>query len=654
MFSCVNHEPPQSKMADCESAEDDRSIELSSIAAIYPEITIDPAFPFKATLEIPVALPSPAHVCFQQPLDVGLSAALTPPTSVDGSKADLDPPAAREVHNLSHLPPLGLEIELPHGYPSEKPPTVRLSIHPPWLSASVLAKLSDDCKRLWEDCGKDMVVFTYIDHLQQLAETAFGIQDTPGGEVSLSRDLKIALLDFNSKADREKFEKETFECGVCLEPKKGVNCHRLLRCSHVFCIPCLQDFYNTCITEGDVDSVKCLAPDCEQTATPKPPLASGGQTPRRKKRDRALGPSELLQIPLAPETVQRYVFLKRKKKIEADKTTVYCPRQWCQGAARSKRHPKPTDPMADDPDSSEEEDGFAFDPLGAEDQLPPVAERVAICEDCNYAFCSVCKKGWHGELVRCFPRRKAEQSEEEKATEQYLRLYTSPCPTCNVPCQKRMGCNHMRCFQCDTHFCYLCSHWLSADNPYRHFNDTKSGCYNRLWDLEGGDGLNPDGAEALHRIPEALLVFDDEDDHLSADESSDDDDNDDEDLDHPVWDIDFSDDEHEPQHRPRPRPPPPAPVPPRVHGAPRGGGANNPGRDAAARAAALERQAQARAIAEVRNRQAAERPARRPELARDGLQAPAEWRAGLQRFLDLVQNDREDEWDSDEMDDDEF
>lgn len=638
-------------MTDLESAEDERSVELSSIAAIYPEIKIDPATPFKAALDLPIALPAPTQVAFQQPLEVAVPAALTPPTSVDESKIELGQPAPRDVHALSHLPPLTLVIELPDGYPSEKPPVVQLSTHPPWLPAPVVARLSDDCKRLWEECGRDMVVYTYIDHLQQLAEFAFGIQGISDGEVCLSRDLKIALLDFNSKAERQKFEQETFECGVCLEPKKGSNCYRLLRCSHVFCIPCLQDFYNTCITEGDVDSVKCLAPDCEKNQNPTPAPGTDPQTPH-KKRDRTLGPSELLQIPLSPGAVQRYVFLKRKKKIEADRTTVYCPRQWCQGAARSKRHPKPTDPMAEDDEASDEEEGFAFDPLGAEDQLPPVAERVAICEDCNYAFCSVCKKGWHGELVRCFPKRQAEQTEEEKATEEYLRLYTSPCPTCNVPCQKRMGCNHMRCFQCDTHFCYLCSSWLSPENPYKHFNDINSQCYNRLWDLEGGDGLNPDGAEALHQIPEALLIFDDDenDNEIPVAESDSDEDDDD---DRPAWEFDFSDDENDRMHRP----PPPAPVPPRVHGPARGARANDQGRDAAARAAAAERRAQARAMAEVLNRN---RPnviprVRRPEVPRDFdelVEQPRDRRPGLQRFLDLVQNDREDEWDSDELDED--
>ena len=369
-----------------------------------------------------------------------------------------------------------------------------------------------------------------------------------------------------------------------------------------------------------MDCVKCLDPDC---AKERDKEDVKGAASRRKKHGKTLTPGELLQIPLAPEIVQRYVFLKRKKKLEADKSTVYCPRQWCQGAARSKKHPKPEDPMSEDLDASDEEEGGpVFDPLGDEAQLPPVADRVAICEDCNYAFCCVCKKGWHGELVRCFPRREAELSVEEQATEEYLRRYTSACPTCNAPCQKRMGCNHMKCFRCDTHFCYLCSSWLLEDNPYRHFNELNSSCYNRLWDMEGGDGVNPDGAEILHRIPAELLEDDSDDDDL------------------PVWDF-----QEEADNIRRRQPPPPAPAPPRLPGGGGPGnrerGRNGHGLDAAGRAAAAERQAQARAMAEVRGR---------PEADVDAAQARQ--RAGLQRFLDLVLNDREDEWDSDELDDD--
>ncbi|EAW08722.1 RBR-type E3 ubiquitin transferase [Aspergillus clavatus NRRL 1] len=629
-------------------SEDERSVELSSIAAIFPEIKVDPAFPFRASLDIPVKPSIPLPVCFQQQIDSGFPTVLTPPTSLDASevglgfaaKTGLDTSAVdldRDVHTLSHLPPLSLEIDLPEGYPSQNPPRFKLDTNPPWLPSSINSRLVEDGKRLWEECGKDQVVFTYIDHLQQLADSAFGISDIADHEVQLPRDLKIALLDFNNKAEREKFEQETFECGVCLEPKKGSVCHRLLSCGHVFCVPCLQNFYNSCITEGDVDSVKCLAPNCAKGKDDAPGPNSGGK--KRKKHDRTLNPSELLQIPLEQETVQRYVLLKRKKKLESDKSTIYCPRQWCQGAARSKKHPKPIDPLAIDDSSDDDEDEVVFDPEGDETQLPPMADRVAICEDCNYAFCCVCKKGWHGELVWCFPRRTAELSAEEKATEEYLRLYTSPCPTCNAPCQKRMGCNHMICFKCNTHFCYLCSSWLCEDDPYRHFNDTNSQCYNRLWDLEGGDGLNPEGAEVLHQVPNELLVFEDPSD----------------DEDGPILGFDDGDNEV----RRRRRPPPPAPVPPRVNQAAGGAGHREPGNDAngldaAGRAAAAERQAQARAMAEVRARPVADRPPPRPD-AQAIAQPPRAGRVhrpALQRFLDLVQNDREDEWDSDELDDD--
>lgn len=604
--------------------DDERYEELSSIAAIFPEIKTDSTSAYRASLDIPVKPTTPLNVCFYQHPEVGFPAVLTPPTSLDASEVGLGSKAKlgddhstadneRDVHVLAHLPPLSLEIELPEGYPSAKPPVFKLSTNPQWLPLWAVSKLLDDGTRLWEESGRSLVIYTYIDHLQQLAETAFGIDEASGGEIRLARELKIALLDFNNKAEREKFEHETFECGICLEPKKGTNCHRLLLCSHVFCVPCLQDFYNTCISEGDVEGVKCLAPDCGQGQN-----TLSGQTNTHKKRDRTLSPSELLQIPLEQEIVQRYVFLKRKRKLEADKTTVYCPRKWCQGAARSKKHPKPTDPMADDlEDSDEETEGLVFDPLGDESQLPPMADRLAICEDCNYAFCCVCKKGWHGELMRCFPRRQAELSAEEKATEDYLRLYTSACPTCDAPCQKRLGCNHMKCFKCDTHFCYLCSAWLSETNPYHHFNDLTSACFNRLWDLEGGDGVNPEGAEALHRVPDALLF----------DDSSDDEDQ------HP-WGV---------NNGPVRQPPPPAPVPPRVNHVGGGNpevGRNANGLDAAGRAAAAERQAQARAMAEIR-------AGRGPERAEQA----AVPRAGLQRFLDLVQNDREDEWDSDELED---
>ncbi|KAI4120952.1 MAG: hypothetical protein LQ347_006994, partial [Umbilicaria vellea] len=522
---------------DLDALEDERAIELSSIAAIFPELVIDPQDPFCATIDLQVTPTKPLAVLFPPLADGAPPAGLpTPPTSDEASdvaSAKHEPDTndaitdhvVQDVHYLSHLPPLTLQIRLPQGYPSEKSPVFHLHTKPSWLPESTLKTLRDAGNTLWEEMGRDQVVYTYIDHLQQAAEGGFDLIANEEDSLRLSHDMKIALLDFDIKATRSRFEQETFDCGVCLEPKKGSMCHRLLLCGHVFCVACLQDFYNNCITEGDITNVKCLAPNCGKDSKPPPAVQEPQRKKRRRKEDRTLDPSELLQIPLEQEIVQRYVKLKRKKMLESDRTTVYCPRQWCQGAARSKKYPKIGDHSqpADSDSEDEVEEPPTYDKNASEDTLPPPSERLAVCEDCSFAFCKVCKAGWHGEFAKCFPRRKYELTAEEKASEDYMKMHTTPCPTCDARAQKTMGCNHMICFKCNTHFCYLCSAWLDAENPYIHFNTEKSPCYMRLWELEGGDGGEGVGlgfgGGVMHRGPvHEFAPFDDdesdaEDDH---------------------------------------------------------------------------------------------------------------------------------------------
>lgn len=476
--------------------EDERSIELSSIAAIFPELVVDSTNPFAATLDLPVTPEKPLKIYFQSSTQtVLIPNANTTPSSNKNAREDIvngilpRPLAAAlnvDTHQLSHLPPLKLHIDLPDGYPQQKPPNVTIRSDLIWLPQATLDRLRDKCTDLWQECGQDQVVYTFIDYVQQEAEKAFGLAESAQNKFELSSDLKLVLLDYDLKRRQEQFDNETFECGICLDPKKGRICHRLILCGHVFCVACLQDFYNNCITEGDVDSVKCLDPGCGKEL-------SRDITPNKRRRvDHTLNPSELLQIPIEQELVQRYVHLKRKKRIEADKNTVYCPRQWCQGAARSKKHPKLDDPLQD-AEESEPESEQETKPGKKKKKNPnaiPMIERLSICEDCNYAFCSVCEKGWHGERADCNPRRQAELNAEEEASLEYLKKYSTPCPTCSAPAQKAFGCNHMLCFKCKTHFCYLCSSYLMPDNPYKHFNDPKGTCYMRLWALEGGDGAD--------------------------------------------------------------------------------------------------------------------------------------------------------------------
>ncbi|RFU25871.1 hypothetical protein B7463_g10464, partial [Scytalidium lignicola] len=461
--------------------DDERRTELDCIAAIFPELAFDPKNPFAASLALPVNPRNAVAVKFaadNSEVQADYRAPLPPDTNArnQGEENRLE---VEEVEHLSYFPDLQVQITLPDGYPSDVPATFKLSTSPGWLSREYLSELESSALQMWEDTDHCQMVFGYIDSLQQAAENAFGYGEEDGRVLQLPQELKIALLDFNIRAKQAAFAKETFECGVCLDPKKGSACHRMIDCGHVFCVQCLRDFYNNAITEGDLVSVRCLTPNCAKKRSEEwKASAKKGRKPKTQ-----LSPNELLQIPLDQEMVARYVKLKHKADLESDKNTVYCPRKWCQGAARSKKHRKPEgfeiDDGSDD-ESDTEKTGKGY---------KSGEELLCICEDCSFAFCSRCYQGWHGEFTLCIPRRDdGELTEEDKASLEYLKLHTTPCPTCTAPAQKTFGCNHMICFKCNSHFCYLCSSWLQPENPYIHFNKINTGCYMRLWELEGGDG----------------------------------------------------------------------------------------------------------------------------------------------------------------------
>lgn len=53
----------------------------------------------------------------------------------------------------------------------------------------------------------------------------------------------------------------------------------------------------------------------------------------------------------------------------------------------------------------------------------------------------------------------------------------------SFPCQKLDGCNKMTCTGCMQYFCWLCMASLSRVNPYKHFNDPSSPCFDRYVSL---------------------------------------------------------------------------------------------------------------------------------------------------------------------------
>jgi E3 ubiquitin-protein ligase RNF14 len=416
--------------------------------------------------------------------------------------------------------------------------------------------------------------------------------------------------------------------------------------------------------------VKCLDPDCGKTRQ----ISANPGEDTSKKIDQTLQPSELLQIEITQEQVKRYIELKHKSELESDKHTIYCPRKWCQGPARASKASSDPSALSSDEDAAQLQDSVK--------SVPP-AERLAICEDCSYAFCRTCEAGWHGELQYCRPQNPLELTPEERASEEYIRRHSSPCPTCGTPCQKSHGCNHMICFRCSTHFCYLCSAWLNAGNPFQHFNSEGESCYMRLWELEDGDGgdveMHPQFRAGQPVVPPAPEHPMDPILHRGFPRNFDDDDNND------------NDDELD-EHEVLPLAPaalPEAPAPPEAAAVmraiaqrgprtrqrqqrPGGGG----GRDRGHIAAHLQyrpqpQQQEGGPPAQQGNPQGGGRghgggrggrgrganpnapgnAVLRPAAADVDPQALAQ-QNGLRRFLEMVERDEEDEWDSDELSED--
>lgn len=212
---------------DVEGSEDERAIELSAISAIYPELIIDFADPFSATIEIAVEPVEPLAIAFL-PLENGISQSglLTPSPSddVDNSVANksFNPkpegahPENQDIHYLIYLPPLTLKIDLQDGYPSRKPPLFRLNAETPWIPVTKLEELREVGSSIWEDMGRDQVVFTYIDYLREAAGRSFDLVPENTICLEVSPNIKISLLDFEAQLKRAKFEAETFDCGICL------------------------------------------------------------------------------------------------------------------------------------------------------------------------------------------------------------------------------------------------------------------------------------------------------------------------------------------------------------------------------------------------------------------------------------------------------
>lgn len=415
-----------------QTQEDVREEELTALEAIYPEVVRSKDVEYGGSIQVPV-------------------------DSDEGVSVLFDEHGSTDVYCVHHLPPIDVSFELPDGYPTRKPPLVRVACA--WMEPAMLRRLTKNALQIWDD-QRDQVLFAILDGIREDVSSG---RWAGGAQVSVPGALRQTILEFDGSAEQSRFEQQTFKCDICQNFRKGEACTRLVGagCGHVFCTQCLVDFFTACIQQGYVDQVACPQPGCTSSALD----------------------AAQLQSLVGPALARRFADLRDKRRVESSpQLWVQCPSGVCGAAVR--RNPD---------------------------------DLLCVCEQCGFAFCSVCKRSWHGYYEYCrmqvpppdliqryidgddaqrraieleWGKRNMARIVAEYEGDRLFRAYMETnanreCPRCAAPIEKTMGCNKMTCLICKTFFCFLCGETLSHADPYAHYSDRTRPCFQKLF--EGTD-----------------------------------------------------------------------------------------------------------------------------------------------------------------------
>ncbi|XP_063303467.1 E3 ubiquitin-protein ligase RNF14-like [Pelobates fuscus] len=389
-------------------------------------------------------------------------------------------------YTLSYLPPIVLKFNFPSDYPSTSPPNFTLRCK--WLIPKQLVRLCQHLDELWKENAGCVVLFAWTQFLKEETLEYLSIQSPyeievcpnvsqngvhPPGETDLCSNaesqkdgvydkrniqdvesvsaLMKYILEFNESQQKKCFDGKLYMCNICFSEKLGSECTNFKLCNHVYCNICLKDYFEIQIKDGQVHSLNCPEPECSSTATP----------------------AQVKEL-VEEELFSRYDRLLLQSSLDLMPDVVYCPRPSCRA------------PVMQEPESN-----------------------MGICPCCHYAFCTLCKMTYHG-ISQCkvtakklleelleeednarkeflelqYEKKVLQDALDELESENWLEKNSKYCPMCGTPIQEIGGCNKMTCTRCGKYFCWLCMSILPMENPYIHFDDPASGCYNRVSEEE--------------------------------------------------------------------------------------------------------------------------------------------------------------------------